>query len=361
MSVAGEEASPDQREQLLNALYNSMPEIPAWKSFLSTASSIFRCDNVSLMIGIPIDGQSEPLGVHHDAAFAMALDGFCRTGEAATMLESRATQATLSVSDGPLLALLVSVADAMGRTATLILVRRGDDRPFSARDALLLEGLAEPLRRALNIYYRLVHLERRQHVFNAALETSRIGIILIDRDGAVLFTNSIADTLIEPGNCLRLVHGKLRAGTPTETAELMAHVRRQADEQTARPNWNIYAPMALSKSGSILPLTVIVRPGPAFFPLEKPLKRTAMLILRDPDRQPLIPATTLARLFGLTPAESQLASELAAGSSLEEAAANIGISRNTVRSQLQSIFHKTGTNRQGDLVRILLSSAATAS
>ena len=40
-------------------------------------------------------------------------------------------------------------------------------------------------------------------------------------------------------------------------------------------------------------------------------------------------------------------------------AEGLAVSRNTVRSQLQAVFAKTGTNRQGDLVRLLLSSAAT--
>ena len=89
--------------------------------------------------------------------------------------------------------------------------------------------------------------------------------------------------------------------------------------------------------------------------------RTAMLMLRDPARRPIIPGASLAQLFGLTPAEALLASELARGYSLDEAAGHLNVSRNTARSQLQSIFMKTGVNRQGELVRMLLSSAAALS
>ena len=352
-----------QREQLLNALYKSLPEVPAWESFLRTARSIFRCDRASLMIGFPRDGQSEPLGIYDRGDEVETLDEFCRLSSFDDLPLDQVTQRAIrnEVRPGQAQALILPVADEQGRTASLILRREEAGEAFDRATVKQLLHLAEPLKRGLNIYYRFVQLERRQSVFNAALETSRIGIILVDCDGTVLLTNTIADDLILAGDCLQLAHGKLRASTPAETADLLVLVRRQAAEQSARPNWEVYAPLALSRSGHVLPLTVIVRPGPAFHPLKRPLKRTAMLILRDPERQPPIPAATLARLFGLSPAESQLASELARGASLEEAAATLGISRNTVRSQLQSVFQKTSTNRQSELVRVLLSTAATAS
>jgi DNA-binding CsgD family transcriptional regulator len=205
-----------------------------------------------------------------------------------------------------------------------------------------------------------VHLERRQLVFNNALETSGIAVVLADAEGNVLLTNGVADELLAHGNGLSLVRGKLRAQTTGETTKLLDRVRANAAEQAPRSDWSVFSPLSLQREDAFLPLTVIVRPGPAYYPLKEPLRRTAMLIVRDPGRQAIISATTLAQLFGLSPAESLLASELASGASLEEAAASLGVSRNTVRSQLQSVFQKTGTNRQVELVRVLLSSAATA-
>ena len=62
------------------------------------------------------------------------------------------------------------------------------------------------------------------------------------------------------------------------------------------------------------------------------------------------------QLFNLTKAETALAMELANGLSLEEAAENLNIRRNTARAHLRSIFSKTGVRRQTELVRILLNS-----
>ena len=62
------------------------------------------------------------------------------------------------------------------------------------------------------------------------------------------------------------------------------------------------------------------------------------------------------QLFNLTPAETALALELANGLSLEEAAEELNIRRNTARAHLRSIFSKTGVRRQTELVRIMLNS-----
>ena len=58
----------------------------------------------------------------------------------------------------------------------------------------------------------------------------------------------------------------------------------------------------------------------------------------------------LQRLFGLTPAEAEMTARLANGESLEAIAEARGVCVNTVRTQLRTVFKKTGTHRQGELV-----------
>ena len=49
------------------------------------------------------------------------------------------------------------------------------------------------------------------------------------------------------------------------------------------------------------------------------------------------------------------------GANLDQAAAELGIARNTARAQLRSIFAKTGVSRQSMLVSLLLKSVVTYS
>jgi DNA-binding CsgD family transcriptional regulator len=62
---------------------------------------------------------------------------------------------------------------------------------------------------------------------------------------------------------------------------------------------------------------------------------------------------TLRRMFGLTTAEMKLASALALGFAPTDLARERHVSRATVRSQLASIFAKTQTRRQAELVALL--------
>jgi DNA-binding CsgD family transcriptional regulator len=61
----------------------------------------------------------------------------------------------------------------------------------------------------------------------------------------------------------------------------------------------------------------------------------------------------LAQTFGLSPAEAKVASLLAEGKSVEEIARAQAVLENTVRMQLKSVFAKTGTHRQGELIALV--------
>ena len=84
----------------------------------------------------------------------------------------------------------------------------------------------------------------------------------------------------------------------------------------------------------------------------------AVLFVTDPERSHSPIDHLVADLFGLTEAEVRLVMQLLGGSTLTDAAETLGLSRNTVHSQLASVFRKTGTSRQSDLVRVVLRALA---
>lgn len=62
------------------------------------------------------------------------------------------------------------------------------------------------------------------------------------------------------------------------------------------------------------------------------------------------PVDIVESILGVTKAEAKLAAALANGETLKSYALQAKISHNTARGQLSSIFHKTGLNRQAELV-----------
>ena len=60
----------------------------------------------------------------------------------------------------------------------------------------------------------------------------------------------------------------------------------------------------------------------------------------------------LRKLYGLTQAECRLVREVCSGEPLAAIAKRLQVSENTVKTQLQQVFQKTGTHGQMQLVHL---------
>jgi DNA-binding CsgD family transcriptional regulator len=58
--------------------------------------------------------------------------------------------------------------------------------------------------------------------------------------------------------------------------------------------------------------------------------------------------------FDLTPAEARLVARLMTGESLRSCSKALGIQYETVRTNLKSVFQKTKTHRQAELVMVVI-------
>jgi len=73
------------------------------------------------------------------------------------------------------------------------------------------------------------------------------------------------------------------------------------------------------------------------------------LVVQQSAPQPAL----LEALFDLTPTEAKVASLLVQGQSVVEIAKAQEVKQNSVRTQLKSVFAKTGVHRQAELVGLL--------
>ena len=83
----------------------------------------------------------------------------------------------------------------------------------------------------------------------------------------------------------------------------------------------------------------------------------ALLIVTPVTARKAPPVELLRSLFDLTNSEARVARALATGESIDDIAASGGVSRNTVRAQLQQVLGKVGCNRQAELAALLSSVA----
>ena len=81
--------------------------------------------------------------------------------------------------------------------------------------------------------------------------------------------------------------------------------------------------------------------------------------MRDSETTGRTPLRVLADAYGLTVSEARLLSALMDGKRLEDAATELRVSVNTVKTHLQNIFRKTETRRQSELLSLVLTGPAT--
>ena len=111
--------------------------------------------------------------------------------------------------------------------------------------------------------------------------------------------------------------------------------------------------MALPAPGRTKPYSAIVTPIGRDQFAQLRAEASVCVCLTDLEAEGRLPDGPLRDVLRLTPAEARLAQALFEGASLQEAATRFAVSPNTLRAQLSSIFGKTQTNRQSELVALL--------
>jgi DNA-binding CsgD family transcriptional regulator len=178
-----------------------------------------------------------------------------------------------------------------------------------------------------------------------AFEMSGTAVVLLNRHGNVFKANQSAERLLVDD--IQIVKGQLTAKDARATTAL----NRAIHNLLWRPIGGLSAPVALPRA-SRRPL--LAYPARLSNSTANALADCqAMVILIDPDTRSRTPETTLRAAFRLTEAEARLAAQLTFGNSLESVADQFGIAKETARSQLKSIFAKTGVHRQAELVAVL--------
>lgn len=224
----------------------------------------------------------------------------------------------------------------------LSLSRRPGQEPFSEDDRKLFERLTGHLSRALSAAELLSNAAGKGGL--QLLQAMGSGGVLVDARGRVVAFNARAEQLL--GDGLSVVGDRLVARAPDSNRALQALVTA-----TLR-----HGPQA---EGAIVirrplrrPILLDALPIPS--ELGAPfLFGRALLVLVDLEARPVPPAATLRNAYGFTAREAALALQLAEGQSLAEAADSLGIGRETARSHLKSLFAKTDTNRQSELLALI--------
>lgn len=180
---------------------------------------------------------------------------------------------------------------------------------------------------------------KRIEIVDDVLSSGGRGTAILARSGKILSANAVAESLISSANLSTAGHFKSR--DQAVDVQLYALRKRLAD-----PNVSVGPVAVTSSNGRTLAVDVIPMPrdfgglfGDAFA-----LLTIHELVAAIGDDEPLMDNWRLTRR------EAELAHHLLAGRPVGRAASAMNVSTGTARQYLKSIFKKTGTGRQAELV-----------
>jgi DNA-binding CsgD family transcriptional regulator len=207
------------------------------------------------------------------------------------------------------------------------------------RQSHRLRTLHSHVQQAMALHLTIETVRDKQRSLEVGLDALANGVVLVGHDGIVVFANLAARSHFASGR-LRLLSGRLSGPTPSDDAA----IRR-------------LLATALGRGSHPGPTTTAVRDlrieavpaGESAFTQDS---RVAVVLLIQETAPPMLTPGHL-RPLGLTPAEGALAIALAQGETLDGYAARTGRSLGTVRVQLRTLFSKTDTHRQSELLLLV--------
>ena len=252
----------------------------------------------------------------------------------------------------------VDTLEPGGMLARLRVSRRETEPRFSEAERELLARITPHLRRAIQVYASLNRATSERDVYAGAVDQLSVATLILDEKGRLLNHNALAGAILDEADGLLLkeqhLHIEGRDLNKALQEALSDVIRAQQDGATA-----VVRALRVRRSGERADLGLVIRPVPPSDRGQGQAIPSVAIFVSDPDLRESASQQILGELFGLTPAEANLAILLARGLSLSEASATQHISLHTSRAQLKSVFAKTGVSRQAELVRLVLKSVAS--
>lgn len=235
-----------------------------------------------------------------------------------------------------------------GAIAAFAIFRGQRQAPFSELEKQQLTVLSPHLVQSAQLTVQLHQLRIELARRSRALDALKDAVIAVDASMRIVFHNAAAEQLFRGGTVLQSIHGTLRAAYGCDRCGFELALRAAIDARVAGSS------------------AIRDRAGrPAGIARVLPLPDTMQLVPSAPERLALVVfgprktnpdlITTVAAVYGFTPAETEVAAMLTAGATPAEIGRTLDKSIHTVRTQLRHMMEKTHVRRLAQLVALLKS------
>ncbi|HEX8215974.1 MAG TPA: helix-turn-helix transcriptional regulator, partial [Allosphingosinicella sp.] len=256
-----------------------------------------------------------------------------------------------------------NIGDSMGATLerqpggsdVMVIGRRRNQAPFGRAGKDAFAALIPHIARAWRVKRMLSEWQDLAGTLKLVLDKLERGVVVTDREGKVRFANGAADRLLTRGGAIDATRGRIRAARSCDSDALLALVGRAA--RTAVGDDAIATDaLSLTRMDDGARLSVVAEPlAPAHSDtLGHCAEPGAVLFISDSQACTRPSQERLELVYGLTPAEARLTALVVDGLDTASAARALGVSANTVKYHLKTVFGKVGVRRQAELVRRVL-------
>jgi DNA-binding CsgD family transcriptional regulator/PAS domain-containing protein len=232
--------------------------------------------------------------------------------------------------------------------ASFAVARGNDDGMVDAEAVHRMQLLVPHVQRAVLIG-RVIEAHRNA---NAALHTLVDGftaaIFLLDSAGAIIHRNEAAGRMLEEGDLVSKRPDSSLLVDQRLAQDIRKFVRDGSDDHQGRLSMSM-----TGRSGRDYLVQLLSLSHDQHRTMSDDVEAVAAVFIRRAEIDTRSGLARIAQRYRLTPREIDVLRGVVEIGGVPEVAAREGISARTVKAHLHSVFAKTGTDRQADLVKLL--------
>lgn len=225
---------------------------------------------------------------------------------------------------------------------------------FAEQEKQWLGYFTPHLRAALDLYERLEIQKSEENIYDTAVEQLSVGSIFLDASGTVIRSNLIARNLLTERDGIRLVNNRLVFADSANDRSFRDFVRMSGGAPASRVSF-----MHAERTSGKPALGIIVRRLAMPETLNVGSCPAIAVFITDPQQRAGFTGAAITNVFRLTTMEAEIVASLANGLCLQQISEVFGITPNTVRAHLRSVFSKIGVSRQSQLVQRVRTSVSS--
>lgn len=235
------------------------------------------------------------------------------------------------------------------RLAFMGLTRKLEQRRYDEQDRQALKLIAPHIQRAVLISDFVEHQEAERSRFVEVIDSISTATFVVDAERRILHSNSVGRALLDRRQVVASINGALTVAG-VAPAQLLEAFHAKPNDRPMPETLRVRAPQAQADAiVVIMPLAVAETKGVALGP-------QFAVFIQDTGLLSPLASDVWRKLFDLTGSELRVLQGLIQGSAPAQIADLYGIARSTVKTHLLSLYRKTGTRRQAELVKLALSS-----